>query len=117
MENTLAISINSKFMPLLEDLRRAKNLEKVHETLDIRAAYIQNFSNDLTGGKDLIAPLSTTELRVASMIKNGIVSQDIANRLHISLHTVKTHRRSIRKKLRIKNSQINLASYLRSIMW
>jgi DNA-binding CsgD family transcriptional regulator len=117
MENTLAMSINSKLMPLIEDLRKAKKLEKVQETLDVLVANIQNFNNNLTGGTNLLAPLSPTELRVASMIKNGIASQEIADKLHISLHTIKTHRRNIRKKLHLKNSQINLASYLRSIMW
>jgi DNA-binding CsgD family transcriptional regulator len=47
------------------------------------------------------------------MIKNGFTSKEIAHLLNISHHTVKTHRKSIRRKLNIKNADINLASYLK----
>ena len=57
-----------------------------------------------------IIPSSSSELRIASMIKNGLTSQEIADLLHISLDTVKTHRRGIRKKLNLNNSNINLSS-------
>jgi DNA-binding CsgD family transcriptional regulator len=64
-----------------------------------------------------MAALTPTELQVASMIKKGLPSRKIADRLYISLHTIKSHRRNIRKKLNIQNSGINLESYLRSTMW
>jgi DNA-binding CsgD family transcriptional regulator len=51
---------------------------------------------------------------VAVMVKNGLTSQKIADMLYISLDTVKTHRKNIRKKLKIQNSKVNLTSYLRS---
>jgi len=53
-------------------------------------------------------------LRIASMIKNGISSEEIARHLYISPSTVKTHRRNIRKKLNIHNSGMNLRAYLES---
>jgi len=56
------------------------------------------------------------ELRIAAMVKNGLTSQEIARQLNISLHTVKTHRKNIRKKLKIQNSTVNLSSYLRAKM-
>jgi DNA-binding CsgD family transcriptional regulator len=61
--------------------------------------------------------LTPTELRVAAMIKKGLPSLRIADKLCVSLHTIKSHRRNIRKKLKIENSAINLESYLRSTMW
>jgi DNA-binding NarL/FixJ family response regulator len=53
-------------------------------------------------------------MRVALMIKNGLTSQQISDLLCISLHTVKTHRKNIRKKLKISDTNINLVSYLKS---
>ena len=67
---------------------------------------------DLTSGfspdAKLAAALSFAELRVASLIKSGLSTEDIAEHLHISYNTVRTHRKNIRKKLGINNSQYSL---------
>jgi DNA-binding CsgD family transcriptional regulator len=117
MENTISRAINSKIMPIVENLRKAKNLEHLQAELDILSANAQTLISEFGGGANLIATLTPAEMRVATMIKNGLTSQDIADKLHVSLHTVKTHRRNIRKKLNVKNSKINLVSYLQSVMW
>ena len=116
-ESNLAKAINSKLMPLVENLRKAKNLESSEADLDILAANVQSLTNDLTGGVNLMASLTPAEMRIATMIKKGLTSQEIADKLYVSLHTAKTHRRNIRKKFKISNSRINLTSYLQSIMW
>ena len=116
VENTLDKAINSQIMPIVEDLRKAKDWEKLQADLDILTANLQTLTTDLTGSINLMGALSQTEVRIATMIKNGLTSQEIADKLFISLHTTKTHRRNIRKKLNIKHSRINLASYLQSVM-
>jgi DNA-binding CsgD family transcriptional regulator len=67
----------------------------------------------LNSGLNIITTLSTAEMRVAAMIKNGLTSKEIATKLSISVDTVKTHRKNIRKKLNIQNASIDLANYLR----
>jgi DNA-binding CsgD family transcriptional regulator len=104
-------------MPIIEDLRNAKNLENVQADLDILAANLQTMTSKLTRVENITIALTQAEMRVATMIKNGLTSEKIADKLHISLHTAKTHRRNIRKKLNIIGSRVNLASYLKSIMW
>lgn len=117
MENTFAKIVNSKIMPTVANLRKAKNLKSLTVDLDILVANVQALTSDLTGGMNLMAALTPSELSIATMIKNGLTSQQISEKLFISLHTVKTHRRNIRKKLNLKNSRINLESYLQSGMW
>jgi PAS domain S-box-containing protein len=116
-ENTIAKSINLKIMPIIKDLRKAKSLDRIQSKLDVLSVNLQNLNNELTNDTNLLESLTPTEVRVAMMIKNGLTNQRIAEKLHISLHTAKTHRRNIRKKLHIQNSSINLISYLQSIMW
>ena len=116
-ENTIVNTINFKIMPIVEDLRKAKTTDNLQSGLDIMAAHVQTLTNDLIGDMNIMAFLTPTEVQVATMIKNGLASQEVAEKLCISLHTVKTHRRNIRKMLNVQNSSINLASYLRSIMW
>lgn len=56
--------------------------------------------------------LSPTETRVAFLIKSGLTINKVAEELNISPHTVKYHRKNIRSKLGIKNTKINLHSFL-----
>jgi len=116
-ENTIAKTISSRIMPIIEDLRKTNTSDSIHSGLDILATHLQTLSSELIGDMNIMVYLTPTEMRVATMIKNGLTSRDIAKKLYISLHTTKTHRRNIRKKLNVQNSSINLASYLRSLMW
>ncbi|MGC1401977.1 MAG: helix-turn-helix transcriptional regulator, partial [Thermodesulfobacteriota bacterium] len=54
------------------------------------------------------------ELQIAALIKNGLASKEITGEMNISIETVKTHRRNIRKKLHLHNADINLSSFLKS---
>ena len=116
-ENTLTKTISSSIMPIIEDLRKTNTPDSIHSGLNILAIHLQKLTNDLVGDVNIMDYLTPTEVRVATMIKSGLTSQEIAEKLYISLHTAKTHRRNIRKKLNVQNSNINLASYLRSLMW
>ena len=100
-------------MPIIEEMQKEKLPEKSRVKLDVLAAHLNDMTPEAAKGHDVIISLSAMELRVAMMIKNGFSTEEIARLLHISPHTVKTHRRSIRRKLNIRNSDINLASYLK----
>jgi len=52
---------------------------------------------------DLIEPLSDRELEVLHLIAEGLTNPEIASRLFLSLHTVKTHARNIYGKLSVHN--------------
>ena len=51
----------------------------------------------------LVEPLSMRELEVLQVIAEGLSNQEVANRLYLSLHTVKVHARNIYAKLGVKN--------------
>lgn len=63
-----------------------------------------------------IANLSCTEMQVANFVKAGKSTKEIAQFLSIASSTVNSHRDSIRKKLRIKNTKTNLKKELRKIL-
>ena len=50
-----------------------------------------------------IEPLSEREIEVLQLIAEGLTNQEAANRLYLSLHTVKVHARNIYSKLGVKN--------------
>lgn len=112
-EKKIAITINSTIMPIVEKLKNCKTLKEHRSELDVLAAYLNDMTTSLSNGTDIIVRLSPSEMRVAAIIKNGLTGKEIATTLNISLDTVKTHRRNIRKKLKIHNTSINLVNYLR----
>jgi DNA-binding CsgD family transcriptional regulator/uncharacterized coiled-coil protein SlyX len=59
--------------------------------------------------------LSPTEISICNMIRNGMRTKDIAQLRGVSAATVNRHRENIRRKLRITNGQVNLATYLQSL--
>ena len=60
--------------------------------------------------KCLPTELTVRELEVVKLVVDGISSKEIADRLHLSHHTVYTHRKNVMKKLSI-NSTPELVRY------
>ena len=55
--------------------------------------------HDEAGGKSQIASLSDRELEVLELVGQGLPSREIAEKLHISVKTVESHRLHIKEKL------------------
>lgn len=113
VEKKIALTISSQIMPLIEEIKHDNIPEKTRAKMDVLEAYLYDLTPETARSHDIIISLSAMELRVAVMIKNGFSSEEIARLLHISPHTVKTHRKSIRRKLNLQNANINLSSYLK----
>jgi DNA-binding NarL/FixJ family response regulator len=58
--------------------------------------------------------LTTTEINICNMIRNGLQTKDIASIRGVSVGTINRHRENIRRKLNITNSDINLMTFLQS---
>lgn len=59
--------------------------------------------------------LTPKEIEICNMIINGLTSKDMGKLLNLSVQTINTHRKNIRKKLKLSNKKSNLASYLQSL--
>jgi len=113
-EKRIVQKIRIYIMPIIEKLRQDKNIERYRADFDLLTSYIRELTSDLADEIKITLVLSTTELRVASLIRNGMSNQEIAKHLYITVATVKTHRRNIRRKLDLHNSGINLKAYMKS---
>jgi DNA-binding NarL/FixJ family response regulator len=58
--------------------------------------------------------LTSQELRIIAMIRQGMTNDEIAEQLYIAPTTVKTHRRNIRKKLGLAGVKNRLQAYFQT---
>jgi DNA-binding CsgD family transcriptional regulator len=61
--------------------------------------------------------LTPTEITICNMIRNGMRTKEIAQIRGVSTATINRQRENIRRKLKITNDNVNLATYLQSSMW
>ena len=106
--------IRKYIIPIIERIQKGKSIKKIKTDLHLLNEYVENLASGLGGGAHIDLSLSSAELRVASLIGNEMTSKEIAKQLYISLPTVATHRRNIRKKLDLHHSGMNLKAFLKS---
>lgn len=112
-DQELALALSTKVLPIVETLYDDTSFQKYKSELDTLKLYLDEFTRPLEESERLITLLSPKEMRIASMIKNGLSSSKIALKLYVSEDTIKVHRRNIRKKLGLTKNRINLKNYLR----
>jgi DNA-binding NarL/FixJ family response regulator len=64
-----------------------------------------------TSVTDKLLMLTETEKKVLMLIASDYKSEQIAEKLFTSIHTIKTHRKNISQKLELGNEQNNLLKY------
>ena len=109
-------NIDKIIVPLLHALAldlpqsKWKYIEVLKTNLEeIVSPFIKNLSNACLS-------LTPTEVNICNLIRNGLQTKEIARMRGVSSATIKRHREHIRRKLKITNSDVNLATYLHSVM-
>jgi len=106
-------NINLLIKPYIYDLKFTLEKKESLDLLNIIESNINKitepFSNKL---KSDLYKLNSKEVRISSLIMEGKTSKEISHILCISTKAVDFYRSNIRKKLNLKNSDINLKDYL-----
>ena len=95
----------------MDNLRR-KGTALDKRNVDLLAQSLSQITGDF--GQQLVNKkwhLSRREVEVCHMIKNELLTKEIADLLNVSIRTVDNHRDHIRKKLGITGG-VNLMTYL-----
>jgi DNA-binding NarL/FixJ family response regulator len=61
--------------------------------------------------------MTPTEIAICNMIRNGMHTKEIAETRDVAAATINRHRENIRRKLKLTNEDVNLATFLQSSMW
>jgi len=113
----IKMNVEKILMPILQALSQqlspaqAKYVEMLQANLEeITSPFISQLSLSYHS-------MTPTEIAICNMIRNGMRTKEIADMRGISEATVNRHREKIRRKLKIINQDVNLATFLQSSMW
>ncbi len=113
----IKMNVDKVLMPIAEALARqlppaqAKYVEMLQNNLEeITSSFIGNLSLSYNS-------MTPTEIAICNMIRNGMRTKEIAEMRGVSEATVNRHREKIRRKLKLTNQDVNLATFLESSMW
>ena len=116
LEQKVIANIKDLVMPYVKRLQRAGLKPKEKTAADIISTHLQDIISpmmqNLTHASIILTP---QEIQVASLVKDGKASKEIADILNVSETTVHFHRKNLRTKFGLKKSRTNLRSYLISI--
>ena len=110
-------NVEKVIMPILLALAvelpqtQSKYIEMLRTNLEeITSQFVRHLSNSYHS-------LTPTEITICNMIRSGMRTKEIARIRGVSMSTINRHRENIRRKLKITNDDVNLATYLQSSMW
>lgn len=113
-ENQILLELRKILLPVLRRLRNDKRLGFFANEFDSIINYLDDKTSKHVERTRILYSLTPAELQIASQIGHGMKSEEIAAYLNVSVNTVKTHRKNIRKKLGLNDSKTNLVAFLKS---
>jgi len=116
LEDRVNTTITTKIMPIIKDIQTEPKIKKYWPEINLMVEHLNSIVTKNNLYYKTISLLTETEIKIAAMVKNGMSSKEITDLMNISLETVKTHRKHIRKKLNIHNTKYKLSSYLLSVL-
>ena len=114
IRTSILANIQKILMPIVFELElEVTGRQRSYVTL-LRQNLQEIASPFLTGlGRDYVH-LTPVEVTISTMIRNGLSTKEIAQLRCISQATVRRHRENIRRKLGLRNRNVNLVTYLQS---
>lgn len=89
---------------VLEAIRRIRS-GHLYVSDDVASQMLNRLVGGETGDDTSpVATLSDRELEIVNLIGNGMLTREIAAKLHVSVKTVETHRAHIKEKLNLRNA-------------
>ena len=116
LEKKVLNNVKDLVLPYVEKLKNSRLKAKDRTLVDIIDTHLQDIISPLlqrfANAKIMLTP---QEMQVASLVKDGKTSKEIADVLNVSETTINFHRKNLRVKFGLTNQRTNLRSYLLSI--
>ncbi len=115
IEENVHTNVKKLVLPYIEKLKKRKLGEDALYLNIIEANLHGVLSSLATTTSRKLHRLTPQELLVANLINDGRQDKDISEMLNVSIHTIKAHRRNIRKKLGLIKGKANLRTFLSNL--
>ncbi len=117
IENNIRANLEESLFPHLESLKSSKPSEAQKACISAMEQAVKSVATPFMQNLRMKLPnLSSREMLVAGLIKDGRTTKDIAAILNTSVKAVEFHRYNIRKKLRLTRSKSSLSAYLSHLL-
>ncbi|MDR3044201.1 MAG: LuxR C-terminal-related transcriptional regulator [Desulfovibrio sp.] len=110
----VARKVHAMLLPALDHLEADMEPEVRRGYLTVIRDQLLRLAPDDAGPDPLLLRLSPAEMRICQFIQAGSPTKDIASALNLSVETVQTHRKNIRRKLGLHGKDSSLCAFLRS---
>jgi DNA-binding CsgD family transcriptional regulator len=116
LEKNVLNNIKDLVFPYVEKLKKAPLRAKDKTNIEIIESHLNEVISPLLQKlSNLDIVLTPQEMQVASLVKDGKSSKEIADVLNVSETTIHFHRKNLRSKFGLKKKSTNLRSYLLSM--
>jgi len=115
LEDRLLVTVKELVLPYVDALKKKQTEDKHSAYINIVETNLRNILSPFTHKlSSKYLSLTSREVRIADLIKEGRSSKEIAELLNVSDSTINIYRYRIRKKLGIEK-EVNLKTYLSSL--
>ena len=113
LEKKVLFNVKELIKPYMDNLKVSSLNHKQKTQVEIIESNLNDIiSPFMPGMPKKLLKLTPIETKVANLVKQGKTTKEIANLFGLSSKTIDFHRNNIRKKVGIKNQQINLRTFL-----
>jgi DNA-binding CsgD family transcriptional regulator len=111
LERRVLLNIRQFLEPSIEKLDKSCLNETQKNYLQVLRSNLNEIASEFLTLTP-ISFLNPSELAVANLVRHGKTSKEIADLMGLSIETVKTHKKHVRKKLGINSTKLNLRTFL-----
>lgn len=115
LQKAFARNVEDLLLPALDKVATEQIQEVRNGYLDIIRDQLIKLATGADWEQDgRLLKLTPTEMKVCQFIQAGSPTKSIADTMGLSVETIQTHRKSIRKKLGLRGRNVNLYTFLNS---
>jgi len=118
IEEKILFNVKELVLPYAQELKKTRLDAKQTAYLNVLQSNLNSIISPFTYGlSSQYSGLTPTEIRIATLVKEGHTAKEIAEMLKVSVRTIEFHKKGIRRKLGLRNRKVNLRSHLLSMAY